>query len=296
MDRNGPVSLPRVQAGSAPQHLLVTLLGDYWLAPAASVPASALVQLMAGFGVSEGNARTALSRLSRRGIVVTERRGRHSHVHLSEGAAGDVSTGARRIMRFGRASMPWDGRWTLAAFSLPEERRDVRQRLRSRLRWLGFAALFDGLWVSAHDPLPELEELFRSHGVERFSVLRVLGPSLGRSPIEAWDLSQIHTAYERFLDDHRELLVRSRAGAIGPAEALVTRTRVMDAWRAFPGLDPALPDQLLPEDWPRLRARSLFAELYDELGPLAEHRVRQIVEQHRPELAALAVHHTTRGW
>ena len=296
MDSDSSISLPRVKTGGAPQHLLVTLLGDYWLARTASVPAAALVEVMAGFGVSEGNARAALSRLSRRGIVVTERVGRHSHVRLSEVAAEDVSIGAGRIMRFGRESNPWDGRWTLAAFSLPEERRDVRQRLRSRLRWLGFAALFDGLWVCAQAPLSELEELFRWHGVQSFSVMRVVGTDLGRSPIEAWDLTQIHTAYQQFLDDHQDLLERSRAGAIGPAEALVTRTRVMDAWRAFPALDPALPDQLLPEEWPRPQARSLFVELYDGLGPLAEHRARQVVAQHRPELAALAVHHTSQDW
>jgi phenylacetic acid degradation operon negative regulatory protein len=295
-DSDSSISLPRANTGGAPQHLLVTLLGDYWLADTARVPAAALVEVMAEFGVSEGNARTALSRLSRRGIVVSERVGRRSEVRLSDVAAKDVSAGAGRIMRFGRENSPWDGRWTLAAFSLPEERRDVRQRLRSRLRWLGFAALFDGLWVCARAPLAELEELFRSHGVESFSVMRVVETSLGRPAIEAWDFSQIHAAYQQFLDHHQGLLERSRAGAIGPTEALVTRTRVMDAWRAFPAMDPALPDELLPENWPRPQARSLFVELYDRLGPLAELRVRQVVEQHRPELAALAVHHTSHAW
>ena len=33
---------------------------------------------------------------------------------------------------------------------------------------------------------------------------------------------------------------RALAGRISPVEALVARTRVMDEWRAFPGLDPDL--------------------------------------------------------
>lgn len=288
--------LPRQQNGSAPQHLLVTLLGDYWLDPAARVPTAAVVDVLAEFGVSAVNARTALSRLSRRGLVETERSGRHAHLRLTTAARRDLGAGAARIMRFGLPDGSWDGLWTLVTYSLPEERRNVRHQLRSTLRWLGFAALFDGVWVSPGGPLDELEDLFTRLGVESFSVLRVLGPTLGRSPLDAWDLSSTRRAYEAFLGSHDRLLERVRTGAIGPAEALVSRTRVMDAWRALPALDPGLPDELLPADWPRVRARALFTELYDGLGPLSEHRVRQLVRRRDEQLADLAMHHTSSSW
>jgi len=288
--------LPRQQSGSAPQHLLVTLLGDYWLDPAAQVPTAAVVDVLAEFDVSAVNARTALSRLSRRGLVATERSGRHAHLRLSADARRDLSSGAARIMRFGLPAGPWDGLWTLVTFSLPEEQRNVRHRLRSTLRWLGFAVLFDGVWVSPGSPLDRLEELFTHLGVESFSVLRVLEPALGRSPLHAWDLSSTQRAYEDFLDAHDRLRDRVRTGSVGSAEALVSRTRVMDAWRALPALDPGLPDELLPADWPRVRARALFTELYDSLGPLSEHRVRQLVQKHDQQLADLATHHTSSAW
>ena len=60
-----------------------------------------------------------------------------------------------------------------------------------------------------------------------------------------------------------------------PTDALIARTRVMDEWRAFPGLDPDLPAELLPSAWPRAQARELFIGCYDLLGPLAARRVRQ---------------------
>ena len=83
------------------------------------------------------------------------------------------------------------------------------------------------------------------------------------------------------------------AGEITPTDALVARTRVMDEWRAFPAMDPDLPDELLPPAWPRATARELFITCYDLLGPLAARRVRQIIDRYSPDLACRAAYHST---
>ena len=67
----------------------------------------------------------------------------------------------------------------------------------------------------------------------------------------------------------------------------------MDEWRAFPGLDPDLPAELLPPAWPRASARELFIGCYDLLGPLAALRVRQIITRYSPELADRAAYHSS---
>jgi phenylacetic acid degradation operon negative regulatory protein len=76
-------------------------------------------------------------------------------------------------------------------------------------------------------------------------------------------------------------------------DALVARTRVMDEWRAFPGMDPDLPAELLPDAWPRCSARDVFITCYDLLGPLASRRVRQVIARYSPELADLAAYHSS---
>jgi phenylacetic acid degradation operon negative regulatory protein len=63
------VALPRMQAGGSPQHLLLTLLGDYWYGQRAALPSAALVSLLGEFGITEVSARAALSRLARRGLL-----------------------------------------------------------------------------------------------------------------------------------------------------------------------------------------------------------------------------------
>ena len=60
-----------------------------------------------------------------------------------------LRTGAERIYGFGEPR-DWDGRWLLVALRVPEERREVRHQLRTRLAWAGFGSLGGGLWISPH--------------------------------------------------------------------------------------------------------------------------------------------------
>jgi phenylacetic acid degradation operon negative regulatory protein len=284
--------MPRLTSASSPQHLLVTLIGDYWQGRREHLPSAALVRLVGEFGVSDTNARAALSRLSRRGVLDQSRVGRHTLYGLTPEARATVLGSDRRIKDFGARVRPWDGEWTVAAFSLPEARRDTRHLLRSKLRWLGLAPLFDGLWTSPHAQPEEVLDVLDELAVTSASVLRGR-ESGGRSMVDAWDLDALRTSYEQFCLDVQPLLDRARAGEVPSAEALIARTHLMDTWRRFPGLDPELPPEVLPADWPRGAARQAFAELYDLLGPLAELRVRQVLAESAPELAELVRFHAT---
>lgn len=291
------VDLPRVQAGSPPQHLLVTFLADYCLHADAPLPSAALVALVGEFGVTETSARAALSRLARRGVIGQIRRGRRTYYTLGREAAQVLAGGSRRIVAFADDAESWDGSWTVVAFSLPEDRRDARHLLRSRLRWHGFAPLYDGLWVSPHADAEETLGMLSGLDVPALTVLRAAdfsgNGSGARPPIEAWDLAEIDALYREFVDTWSPVLERLRGGAVSAAEALISRTRIMDIYRRFPGLDPQLPAGLMPPGWLRGRARDLFIEAYDGLGPLAEARVRQVVAEYDPVVAGPVAHHTT---
>lgn len=292
---DGPLALPRSQVGSPPQHLLTTLLGDYWYRPTEHLPSGALVRLAEEFGVTAIGARAALSRLSRRGTLETSKVGRHTFYGLTPIARHALGVGARRIVSFGQSEKPWDGRWTIVAFSLPENQRDVRHTLRGRLRWLGYAALYDGMWISARADCEQTLSQLRELGVSTATVLRVDEPTEVeqlRSPIEAWDLDGLRARYDEFIARHAPVLSAARAGTIGPREALMARTQVMENYAAFGGRDPDLPGRLLPPDWPGGHAREIFGEIYDALGPLAEMRVRQVVSAFDVSLASKVRHHT----
>ncbi len=289
------VSLPRTQAGPNPQHLILTLLGDYWMGRTAHLPSAGLVDLAAEFGITPTSARAALSRLARRGLLESSKVGRRTYYGLTPRAESVLEDGAHRIVTFGLAQGPWDGSWVVVIFSVPEEQRDIRHVLRARLRWLGFAPLYDGVWVSPRAGVDEATGLLDELGVVSSTVLvsRVARVTDGGDPLRAWDLDALRAGYEAFIAEFAPILERIEGGDVGSAEALVARTRVMDVWRQFPNLDPGLPEDALPEGWPRREAREVFARVYDELGPLAEARVQQILAERDPELATQARHGTT---
>ena len=288
--------LPRMQAGAQPQHLLITLLGDYWYGRKEHLPSAALVRLLAEFGVTPVGARAALSRLARRRLLESSKVGRRTYYGLTERASAVIGEGARRIFSFGVTSKSWSGQWTVAAFSVPEEQRDLRHALRTRLRWLGFAPLYDGVWVTAGDEAAAATAVLKELEIATATVMTATvapGSPLDGHPLSAWDLAGLRQRYLDFLDKYAPLLERIRAGEVGASEALVARTAVMDEWRNFPNLDPDLPPELLPQPWPRADARKVFVEVYNGLGPLAQARFRQVLAELSPELADLARFHTT---
>jgi phenylacetic acid degradation operon negative regulatory protein len=297
-----------------PPRLLLTLLGDYWWQRTESLPSAAIVGLLAEFGVSDSAARAALSRLTRNGLLVTSRSGRRTFVRLSQRAADVLDDGGRRIFSFGATPAPWDGMWSLVAFSIPEEHRSARDELRKELRWLGFAPLYDGLWVCprdhAGDVMARLKDLgistataFRATALPAVTPVGVNGDGAADGagstlvtadiPARAWDLSGLRDRYQEFTEFAGLLRDQTVAGEITTADALVARTRVMNEWRAFPAMDPDLPYELLPPAWPRAAARDLFITCYDLLGPLAARRVRQIIARYSPELAGRAAYHSS---
>ena len=183
--------------------------------------------------------------------------------------------------------------------------RAARDELRKALRWLGFAPLYDGLWVSPRDHAGEVIERLKDLGITTATAFRATAlplPAgampLGAAPLDipsrAWDLSGLAGRYEEFTTFARQLRDQTVAGQVSVADALVARTRVMNEWRAFPAMDPDLPDELLPPAWPRAAARDLFITCYDLLGPLAARRVRQIISRYSPELAGRAAYHSSQ--
>jgi phenylacetic acid degradation operon negative regulatory protein len=267
------VRLPRRQTGGSPQDTAVTLLADYTLRTRAWLPSAAIVELLGEAGVTSGNARTAISRLAHRGVLESRQHGRHTAYRLTEAAATALSVGGSALAGFTTQAESWDGQWTVVAFSLPHGSDAQRRALRGRLRWLGFALLYDGLWISPQE-LPDRKATELAHisdgAVTVFRARRMEFSSIAtRDPLAAWDLAAIAGEYEAYVDRWEALLPRVRAGDVIGPEAVQARTEVMDAYRQFVVLDPRLPQRLMPAGWPRARAREVFLAVYDGLADVA---------------------------
>ncbi|MBN1174735.1 MAG: PaaX family transcriptional regulator, partial [Micromonosporaceae bacterium] len=233
----GPTRLPRRQEGSSPQNAAVTLLADYSLRTRAWIPSAAIVTLLVESGVTQAAARTAISRLARRGALDSDRRGRSTVYRLAVPAAIGLAYGGREIATFTETAEVWDGTWTLIAFTLPEQASARRRALRGRLRWMGFMPLYDALWVAPHPPPPQEVAVLSglSEGaITIFRAQRTEVPGVaGRDPLDAWDLAGITGQYTAFVTRWSQLLPQVRAGCLDGASAVRLRTKVMDTYRRF---------------------------------------------------------------
>jgi phenylacetic acid degradation operon negative regulatory protein len=264
---------------SLPQRLLVTLLAEFKAVTDGAVPSSILVNIFQDFGISVDATRTALSRLVAKSIFVREKSGRTTAYALSTSAAEIVRQDREKILSFG-LHQQWDGHWTLVAFSVAEAQRERRHALRSNLRGLGFAPLFDGLWGAAFATEDDVRAALDSAQVTDSLIIRGEIKSLGVSIEQfhqVWKLDDIEGQYKAFIDGIQPIVTRAIRGDIAPAEALLLRTRIMDDWRAFPIKEPDLPDTLLPSNWPREQARNLFIRAYEMLKEPANIRLKMLL-------------------
>ncbi|MGM7699113.1 PaaX family transcriptional regulator [Microbacterium sp. A84] len=286
--------LPRPHSAGGPQHLLITLLGDYWFARAELLPSSALVDLLAEFGANENSARQAMRRLTQRGLLVQGKQGRTT----SYGIPPDIVAGQRvrlaRALTFGADFDDWDGRWTLVSFSIPEAERDVRRLLRNGLRNMAFGDLQDGAWISPHDRREDAVDLLDELGVVQGHVMRAewsLRAGDTSSIASAFRLEELSGEYDAFISEYEPRLAWAEGG-VEPHDALRERTKLTNDWLAFRLSDPELPAELLPVGWPRPRALKIFRSLYDALGPAAASHVRTLVARYDEPLARIVTFHT----
>ena len=280
-----------LQDESAPQLLVWMFLG-YWFENIDFVPSAALVALLGSLGVGEAAARAALSRLARRGSLEGTKVGRNTAYRLAAGSAQAARAQGRRVLKFGSGPSPWDRQWTCVVFSIPESDRRRRPALRQRLRELRLGPLFDGFWITPRAPLAAIDRSLTELGVSDAAVFRVseVPRPAGVDLLSAWDLRSLRADYEDLIDSLEPVVRRVRRGSMPDRDALVARSAACARWRYLAASDPGLPDELLPRDWPQRRARELFVEVYDSLGPAAERRVRELVGSVRG-VSSPAPHH-----
>ena len=287
----------RPRSGSTAQSLAVTLVADYTMSTQAWLPSASIVALLDEAGVGAGAARTAISRLSRRGVLESSRDGRYSSYRLSAAAISDLSAGGAWIAGFATRTDPWDGFWTVVSFSFPQEERSQRRALRGQLRWMGYAPLYDALWVSPDAPNPIVMDRLTTITLGAMTMFRArhveLTTRTNRNPIDAWDVAAIARRYNAFIRRWKPLLPRIRTGKVSGAAAVHARTQIMDAYRHFPIIDPQLPIELMPAHWPRADAREVFVAVYDGLAEQAQEHVRAVISQFTDSAGHEIQAHTT---
>jgi phenylacetic acid degradation operon negative regulatory protein len=220
-----------------------------------------LIALMADVDLDEQAVRSAVSRLKRRGVIAAERRGGAAGYRLTEHGLAILEAGDARIFERPRSEAP---EWLLVLFSVPETRRALRHKLRTRLAWLGLGSVGSAVWIGPAHVEREVrllvDELAVEDHVELFRAEHAGAEPLATAVASWWDLDAIAAEYRAYLE---------KWGGRRLARAFADYLRQLDDWRRIPFHDPGLPPAALPDDWPGNAAWALFDELSDRLGGAA---------------------------
>jgi phenylacetic acid degradation operon negative regulatory protein len=269
------LSRRRELGATSARSLLLTVLGEFVLPRAEQVWTQVLLDVLSGLGVESKSARQALARTAAEGLLVSGRAGRRVRWSLTAAGHRLLSDGAARIYGFGASDRVWDGRWLVLLISVPESRRQLRHRLRTRLAWAGLGSPAPGVWLSP-DPSKQdevagvVDDLGLTGVTSSF-----VGPfgAIGTEQdvvAQAWNLAEVEAAYEEFV------VTFGAAEPTTPDEVLRHQIHLVHAWRRFPFLDPQLPAALLPDDWAGARAAALFSRQHERWHQPAQQRWQEL--------------------
>lgn len=237
----GPARLAPLTARSL---LLSVLLGSH----PPELPVRVLVRTAELFGISDGSARVALSRLNADGDVVAT-----DGVYRLSPRLAERQADQDRAVR--PATRPWKGAWELAVAE-PAVTGSERSALGSELARLRLAELRPGVWARPDNlvrdwPADLAGRVLRFSGRPGFD-----RPEGAQMAGRLWDLrSWAETAGQ---------LMRGLRSGREPAERFVVAAAIVRHLRD----DPVLPAGLLPPRWPGARLRAAYDGYRRELGEM----------------------------
>ena len=279
-------AVPDVAPMPRHQHLIVTVYGLYARNQEGTFAVADLIQLLGDLGVESAGVRSSVSRLKKRGVLVSLRRGGSAAYRLSPELEDVFTAGDERIFAPRRARK--DDAWLLASFSVPEAQRHLRHKLRTILTRVGCGQVSPGLWIAPGNLADEVEQQLRRAGlmdyVDLFKATHLTKGHIHEKVGQWWDLPALEALYTDFLERHEPVLHRWQQLEGEDSEspellkqAFADYVPMVTEWRRLPYMDPGLPEEYLPDKWHGLAAQELFTKLHELLGPKAQRYALSIV-------------------
>ncbi|MET8877523.1 PaaX family transcriptional regulator C-terminal domain-containing protein [Nocardia sp. NPDC004604] len=254
-----------------------TVLGAYVRDLGGWIAIADFTELLALLDIPAPSTRTAITRLKSKGVLHAESRSGRAGYALTEPALAMFARGDPRI--FGFRQMAAGDAWRLLSFGIPESERAARHQLRRRLTAIGCGTVSAGLWIYPEYLAAEVAAIVTALELDAYvTSFRATDPvvpgSLRQAAAQWWDLDNLAARHRTFYQRHRDILNE-------PTErnTFARFTLMLDEWRTLPYIDPGLPNEMLPADWPGPASVHLFAEARQRYLEPSRHRVRTLVEK-----------------
>ncbi|SOX52203.1 PaaX domain-containing protein, C-domain protein [Mycobacterium ahvazicum] len=227
--------MPNMTARSV---VLSVLLGAH----PAWATASELIRLTADFGIKETTLRVALTRMVGAGDLIRSADGYRLSDRL-------LARQARQDEAMRPPTRAWHGDWHVVIVTSVGTDARTRAAQRASMYRKRFGELREGVWMRPDNLELDLEP----DVADRVRVLKARDDAPEQLVAELWDLPAWAQAGRRLVDE------------MAGARDIPSRFMVAAAIVRHLLTDPMLPAELLPDDWPGARLRSVYHDFATEL-------------------------------
>ncbi|MFJ7930870.1 phenylacetic acid degradation operon negative regulatory protein PaaX [Peribacillus sp. NPDC096448] len=271
--------------GTNTQSMIFTIYGDYIRNYGNKIWIGSLIRLLKEFGHNEQGVRVAVSRMVKQGWIQSEKQGNKSYYFLTDRGVQRMDEAANRIYKM--KPNEWDGKWRILMYTIPEDKRQLRDDLRKELLWSGFGSFSSGCWISPNDLEKQINRLIEKYDIDEyvdFFISEYKGPKENQSLVEkSWHLEEIENKYEEFIEKYSKQFIVHQSiisrGEMSDADCFVERTNLVHEYRKFLFIDPGLPKELLPSKWNGNHAALLFSQYYQVLAEPASRFFESVFQE-----------------
>lgn len=271
--------------GQNTRSMIFTIYGDYIHHYGNKIWIGSLIRLLKEFGHNEQATRVAVSRMMKQGWLQSEKQENRSYYFLTEQGINRIEEAGKRIFKL--HPNEWDGKWRVLMYTIPEEKRQIRDELRKELLWSGFGSFSNACWISPNNLEKEVKLLIEKYDISEyvdFFISKYIGPKDNHTLVEkSWPLEQIVEKYEEFIIKYSKQFIMNqeiiKRGEMSDADCFVERTKLVHEYRKFLFIDPGLPKELLPANWNGTLAATLFNQYYQVLAEPASRFFESIFQE-----------------
>ncbi|MBI0576857.1 phenylacetic acid degradation operon negative regulatory protein PaaX [Neobacillus cucumis] len=272
--------------GENTRSMIFTIYGDYIHHYGNKIWIGSLIGLLKEFGHNEQAVRVAVSRMLKQGWIQSEKIENRSYYFLTKQGIDRIEEAGNRIFKLHPSE--WDGKWRVLMYTIPEEKRQIRDELRQELLWSGFGSFSNACWISPNNLEKEVKLLIEKYDISEyvdFFVSEYIGPRDNKTLVEkSWPLEDVVEKYEEFIITYSKQFFANQEiisrGEMTDAQCFVERTKLVHEYRKFLFIDPGLPKELLPENWNGNLAATLFNQYYQLLAEPASRFFESIFKEH----------------
>ena len=150
---------------------------------------------------------------------------------------------------------PWDKKWRIIIFSIPEKERNFRMQLQKKLEELSFQKIKNGVYISPHPLLDAINRLANELGIRQYLTM-IEADKIDqekRTIQKIWGLDKINQGYKEFVKNAQKI----HRQKFWPLAAKQLEQKFYQIYQK----DPHLPKQFLLDNWYGDRAYKIYREI-----------------------------------